>query len=149
MRHWMVCGLFVALLAVPAAPLAAQEFPANPQNNDELPEPAANLIRRLTRALAEQDDTATQAIFAPDMPQYRRILGDILNRIAVEETNCTVEVVRQEGDDEHWTAQLDWLMQGGTDPQKRAVITVNFGKVDGEWRITGFNPADWFALPAQ
>ncbi len=106
-------------------------------------------MRRLTRALAEQDNTATQGIFADTMPQTRRVMGEIQSLIAVEATNSTIEVVRQEGDAGHWTAQLDWLMQVGTEPPKRGIVTVNFERIDGEWRITGFDPIDWFRIPAR
>ena len=149
-RRWIALGFLATLLVFPvAAQPVAPNPPANPQNGDELPTPIANVLRRLTRALAEQDDTAAQDIFSMDMPQYLRLVGQFQSLIAREMTNSTIEVVRQEGDDEHRTAQLDWLMQAGTNPPKRAIVTVNFAKVNGEWRIVGFDPIDWFGVDTQ
>lgn len=140
-RIGLAGGLAALLLCVSAFGQEAE--PAVPVP-DAPPPAVAELLRKLTRALAEQDQVRLREVFSPQMPGHARVMGDVLRLAATGPTISTIEVVEQSGEANRWSMRLDWILRAAGNAPRRSVVTCVAAGMDGEWRIVEIDPVDWF-----
>jgi len=61
-----------------------------------------------------------------------------------KEIGSTIDVIRDEGDDQKRTLDLDWLLKIDTDNPRRQVVQCQVEKQGKKWKITKLEPVNFF-----
>lgn len=114
----------------------------------EPPPAVMELLRLTTEAMANSDLGEFLKHFDPAMPNY----GELAQRVGaligpVDAAASTIEVTRDEGDDNKRKLELSWMIQAGASRQKRSKVTVTVERRDSAWVFTSIEPVSFFAIP--
>ena len=129
-----------ALLALAfAAGLPAQE-PADP-------------VHRAAEALGKGDFAGFTAAFDASTPALARIRADAAELMRQTDAQSTIRPAGESGSGDSRILQLDWELRiadkdttGGT-TFRRTAVTCHVAPRGGQWRITEFEPRDFFRPP--
>jgi hypothetical protein len=113
----------------------------------EPPPAVLELLRTSTEALANQDVAAFFNHFDPATPGYAALRQQVTALVAVTGASSTTEVTRDEGDTQKRRLEIDWILRVGASPRKRATVIVTVERRGSVWKITGFEPLDFFNAP--
>ncbi len=113
----------------------------------EPPAAVLELFRIATEELANQDAKAFLSHFDPAMPGYAKLQQQVGALIAVNGASSTTSVLRDEGDAGKRRIELDWLLRVGAARQKRTTVQVTVERQGSFWKITRFEPVDFFSQP--
>lgn len=112
-----------------------------------------DLFENAARGLSDRKADVFLAAFDGGMPGYAKLRGDISELLRAWDTQSTIEIVKDEGDEQARKVELNWLMvvneRGGAGAVTRRHVQVQcqLKKKDSGWRIVWFAPADFFAPP--
>lgn len=119
-----------------------------------LADTAADIPRLFTEvgaALRNRKPAALWLLFDPSMPGYGQFRKDSAALLAQAETEVTIAILKDEGDDRARTVELDWRMEitqqerAASTTIRNATVTCKLARRDGNWRIVSFAPLDVFA----
>jgi hypothetical protein len=102
------------------------------------------LLRAAAEALADKDSAAFLDLVDRGMPGYAQLRADIEALLAAEDVASTIEIVSDEGGDQARDMELDWLLQIGRNPPRRAVLKAHLERKGRSWKITRMEPAGFF-----
>jgi hypothetical protein len=125
--------LLVPMVLVAAACVAADES-------------SLAAIGQLASALSQRDSVSAMEVFDSKMARYERVESAISALTAQTDILCAIELVEEKEAGEMLTVDTDWYLQlksrsdGGTTERRRERVTLQFKKLRGKWRITGFSP---------
>ena len=110
-----------------------------------------NLFSAAAEALTNDDSTAFLDKFDRNMPEYAALRRNIEGLLAGYEVGSTIEVVRDEGDDEKRMVELDWLLVtaeknavNGDQQTRRQIVKCTLARQGKQWRIIAVAPVDFF-----
>jgi murein L,D-transpeptidase YcbB/YkuD len=113
----------------------------------EPPPAVLELLRTATEALANGDANAFLRHFDPAAPGYAALRQQVTALVAATGASSTTEVTRDQGDTQKRRLDIDWVLRVGASPRKRATIVVTVELRGTSWKITNFEPADFFSAP--
>ena len=113
----------------------------------EPPPAVLELLRTATEALANRDVNGFLGHFDSAIPGYATLRQQVAALVAVNGASSTTEVTRDEGDAQKRRLEIDWIMRVGASPRKRATVIVTVERRGSMWKITGFEPIDFFSAP--
>ena len=112
------------------------------------PPPAVlELLRTSTEALANQDADTFLANFDPASPGYATLQQQVNALIAVNGASSTTEIKSDQADGQKHTLEIDWILRVGSSRRKHSVVTMTVEQRRGTWKITSFEPVDFFSAP--
>ena len=111
----------------------------------EPPPAVTELLRLTTDAMANSDFGEFIKHFDPGMPNYGEFAQRLGALIGADAVASTIEVTRDEGDDNKRKLELNWLLQVGQSRQKRGKVTVTVERKTGTWVFTSLDPVQFFA----
>jgi hypothetical protein len=129
-----------ALLLLAAAGILAGDEPADP-------------IRQAAIALGSGDAAAFAAAFDPSTPGLAQIRADAAELIRQADAQSNIEFRTDTGDSHAHTLHLSWdLSLASKDTaqgtiQRQVQVLCRVAQRSGQWRITGFEPRDFFRPP--
>ena len=119
-----------------------------------LAEPPADVLEffRVTAdALANDDAGAFMDQFDRNIPEYAILRTEIDGLMAAYDVGSTIEVVKDEGDAQQRSLELDWLLvttakaanhSEGT--SRRRIVKCRIERRGKQWKITALEPVDLF-----
>jgi hypothetical protein len=111
------------------------------------PQAVLDMLQAATEQLANADAQAFLAHFDNKTPGYPAIAQQVSALVAREGAACTIQVVRDQGDAQKQTLEIDWVMRVGASRRKHVTVNVTVERQRGAWKITRLTPADLFTLP--
>lgn len=85
------------------------------------------------------------------MPGYDNLSASVKALLGQAEVTSSLDVLRDEGDDQHRTVELDWYMElkskqpNGPLERRRKTVRCKVDRQGKNWRIVSFDPPDVFA----
>ncbi len=131
------------LLLIAASAAIAQTPPAD----------VVNFVRSVADALAQghSDDPlfASDASpfldkFDPKMPGYSTLRDEVESLLATAKVGSAIDIVRDDGNDQKRSLELDWLLQIEGQPSRRKIVKCQIEREGKNWKITTFEPIDLF-----
>lgn len=135
------CGRRVFLMAL-AAPLLAD---THQDIND--------FLNALAAALSEGNGSAFMDRVDRAMPDYYKFEQYVEALIAQDEVACSIDILKQEGDDQAQNLLLDWLLQIhprdviGNVESRRQNVKARLERKKKKWKIVALEPITLFAPP--
>lgn len=131
--------MFLAALAAPVF-AASQESPID-------------LVTKMAAALSEGNGLAFLDRLDHRMPDYQTIEQNILALTAQNEVLSSVEVLKDEGDENARNLELDWFLQirsreanGGIE-RRRQTVKCRIERQKKKWKVMSLEPVSLFAPP--
>jgi len=112
--------------------------------NADAPPAVLALLRAAAEALADNDSAAFLDLFDRGMPGYAELRGFIEELLAAEDVASTIEIANDEGTEQARDLELDWLLQIGRTPPRRAVLKCRVERKGRAWKITRLEPLTFF-----
>jgi len=135
------CARRVFLLAL-VTPLAAD-------THQEL----VDLLGALASALSEGNGSAFLDHVDRATPDYSQLEQYIDALTDEDDVSCSIDILKQEGDDQKQTLQLDWVMQIhprtplGQVETRRRTVKLRLERKKKRWKIVAIEPITLFAPP--
>ena len=113
-----------------------------------------DFLGALAAALSEGNASAFLDRVDHAMPDYDKLEQYIDALTAEDEVSCSIDILKQEGDDQAQTLQLDWLLQihprelVGSVEQRRQTVRCRIERKKKKWKIVALEPITLFAPPA-
>ena len=132
-----------AFLAALAAPLFAD-------TRQEI----IDLFTTMASALSEGNGLAFLDHVDHAMPDYGKLEKYILALAAQNEVMSSIDVLKDEGDANAHTAELDWFLQirsreqSGPLERRRQIIKCRLERPKKKWKVMAIEPVSFFAPPA-
>ena len=107
------------------------------------------LFENAAAALTNHQSAAFLAFFDSGV----KLKSSVEALLKTSDTVSTIEWEKNDGDDRSRTVQLNWLLDiterngAAALTHRRAPVRCTLVNKNGQWRITSFTPADFFALP--
>ena len=112
-----------------------------------------DLITDLASALSEGNGLAFLDHFDHAMPDYQKLEQNILALTAQNEVSAAIDILKQEGDDNSQTIELDWFLQirsredNGPLDRRRETVKCRAEHKKKKWKIVSIEPMALFAPP--
>lgn len=90
--------------------------------------------------------------FDAAMPGYEKLSAEVTALVSGAETECSIEVTSNQGDDTTRALELDWILRidrrdrAGT-VHREQTVKCKLKKTGKKWRIVEFEPLELFAPP--
>jgi len=110
----------------------------------ESPPAILEVLRLAGEALANRDEAAFLEQFDKEMPDLQKLKDQVAELLAANEVASTIDVVTDQGDDQHRDMQLDWVLRIGDGEARRRVVKITLAKRGKRWKITALEPLDFF-----
>lgn len=120
-----------------------------------------DVITSMAGALSEVDGNGAltgrgnipkfMAAFPKDMPDYDTLKTNVTALVSEGEVSSSVEPLSEEGNDQTYKIDLDWLLQvtsleqDGPLVRRREVVHCEFRKEKKQWKIVSLKPLNFFA----
>jgi len=117
-------------------------------------EELVDLLRALTDGLSQNNGVGFLDHFDHSMPDYYQLERYIDALAANYELSCSVDITKQEGDDQAQTAELDWFLEIhprgpiGEVERRRQNVKIRLERRKKKWKIMAIEPITLFAPPA-
>jgi hypothetical protein len=95
--------------------------------------------------LAQPDPVAFLAHFDRNMVGYERLRGFVL-QLSERDTGCSIEILKDTGDDHRRQIVLDWILELGGE-HRRAKVRCTIERRGKHWIVTDLDPVDFFEPP--
>ncbi len=125
--------------------IAAAVLLAVALRGQDVPNEVTELLRTAADALAQKDADEFLSKFDRNMPGYGTLESQVRSLVDRSEVSSTIEIVTSEGDEKRQKLKLDWYLRIGDDRPKRQIVKVAMEKQGRKWKITAFEPVDFFA----
>jgi hypothetical protein len=110
-----------------------------------------DLFASMTAALADDNVPGFMNGFDRNMEQYDTLRASIDALVAEAEVTSAIESVKDAGDEEKRSVDLDWTLQirsrqaAGPLVQRQQIVHAELVKQKKHWRIVSIRPLDFFA----
>lgn len=117
------------------------------------PESVSSVIGSLGEELSSGNAPAFLTHFDRAMPGYDRLQADVYALVDQADIASSIEISKDEGDDQHRVVELDWEMEitgkseAGEARVRHQEIHCRLERRDKGWKIVSFDPVDFFAVP--
>jgi hypothetical protein len=135
-------GWLIALAAPLLAPLLA-----------DVRQDVLDLFTAMASALSEGNGLAFLEHIDHSMPDYEKLEQNILALVAQNEVLTSIDVLKQEGNDEEQTVELDWFLQirsreeTGPLERRRQIVKCRLRRTKKKWKVLSLEPISFFAPP--
>jgi hypothetical protein len=112
-----------------------------------------DLFASMTAALSADNAAQFMRGFDARMPDRDKLKDQIAAMLDQAEVASSVELLRDEGDDERRTVELDWYLElrsrspEGPLLRRREVVRCGLQRENKRWRIVSLAPLDFLAAP--
>jgi hypothetical protein len=112
-----------------------------------------DFLGALTSALSEGNGSAFLDRVDQTMPDYYKLEQYIDALTAEDEVSCSIDLLKQEGDGQAQTIQLDWFLQihsrdvVGSVENRRQTVKIHLERKKKKWKIVSLDPITLFAPP--
>lgn len=134
------CGRRTFLMVL-AAPLVADTH-----------QEVLDLLRALAAALSEGNGPAFLDRVDHAMPDYYKLEQNVMALTEQDEVSCSIDILKQEGDDQSQTLELDWFLQihsrdalGAVERRRQTVKIRLERQKKKKWKIVALDPITLFA----
>ena len=110
-----------------------------------------NVFTSAAEGLINDDSASFLDRFDRNMPGYAVLQDHVKGLLAAYNVGATIEEITDTGDDQKRAVELDWLLipsqKGATNsPQqtRRQVVKCTVERRGKQWKITAFEPVDFF-----
>jgi hypothetical protein len=110
-----------------------------------------NVFTSAAEALINDDSASFLDSFDRDMHAYAELQNNVTGLLAAYDVGSTIEEVKDDGDDQKRTVELDWLLilkqKGATNsPQqtRRQIVKCTVERRGKRWKITSLQSVDFF-----
>jgi hypothetical protein len=109
------------------------------------------LVTGMAASLSAGNPKAFLAAFDPAMPGYQKLRDNVVALTGQAEVESFVDVARDEGDAQRRTVELNWRIRikrrgdATASPGRERRIQCRVEKQGRKWRITAFEPVEFFA----
>ena len=111
------------------------------------PKEVLQVITDATDALANNDATRFFELIDSHMPGYESLYNEIHYMVGAEdEIESSVEIVSEKQAAQAYELELDWVLQFGMDPPRRAIVKCRVEREGKTWKITSLSPVDFFRV---
>jgi hypothetical protein len=116
-------------------------------------EEISDFLGALAAALSEGNGSGFLDRVDHAMPDYYKFEQYIEALIAQDEVACSIDILKQEGDDQAQTLQLDWYLQIhprdviGNVESRRQTVKAHLERKKKKWKIVALDPITLFAPP--
>lgn len=110
-----------------------------------------DLFASVAAGLSEDSAPTALKAFDKQMPGYDNLSASVKALLGQAEVTSSLDVLRDEGDDQHRTVELDWYMElkskqpNGPLERRRKTVRCKVDRQGKNWRIVSFDPPDVFA----
>src|SRR5260370_26545619 len=107
----------------------------------------------MASALSEGNPAVFLRAIDPSTPGYAELARNVNALANQNELTCSIEIVRQEGDDRAQTVELDWLLEISGKSQshpflrREATVKCKLERRKNKWRVVSLDPTSFFAPP--
>jgi len=111
-------------------------------------------LGELASALSEGNGLAFLDRVDHSMPDYYQLEQNILALTEQNEVSCSIDILKQEGDEQSQTLELDWFMQiqsramFGPLERRRQTVKCRLERRKKKWKIEAIEPITLFAPTA-
>jgi hypothetical protein len=112
-----------------------------------------DFLGALTAALSEGNGSGFLDRVDHAMPDYYKLEQYIDALTSEDEVSCSIDMLKQEGDEQAQTLQLDWFMQIhprdflGSVESRRQTVKIRLERKKKKWKIVSLEPITLFAPP--
>ena len=114
---------------------------------------AWDTIATMASALSEGNAAAFLKAFDPAMPRFAELQAGVKALLDSAEVQSSIDPLRNEGDDQARTVELDWFLQivqredtGGV-TRRRERIKCRLERAGKRWRVASLDAIAFFAAP--
>ena len=113
----------------------------------------ADFLGALAAALSEGNGSAFLDRVDHAMPDYYKFEQYIEALISQDEVACSIDILKQEGDDQAQSLELDWFLQIhprdliGNVESRRQTVKARLERKKKKWKIVALEPITLFAPP--
>jgi len=113
----------------------------------------SEFLGALAAALSEGNSSAFLDHVDQAMPDYYKLEQYVDALIAQDELACSIDILKQEGDDQAETLELDWFLQIhprdviGNVENRRQTVKARIERKKKKWKIVALEPITLFAPP--
>ncbi|MCU1275976.1 MAG: hypothetical protein JWO48_3407 [Bryobacterales bacterium] len=135
-------GWLIALAAPLLAPLLA-----------DVRQDILDLFTAMASALSEGNGLAFLEHIDHAMPDYEKLEQNVLALVAQNEVLSSIDVLKQEGNNEEQTVELDWFLQirsreeTGPLERRRQIVKCRLRRTKKKWKVVSLEPISFFAPP--
>ncbi|MDQ2900225.1 MAG: hypothetical protein M3Y07_10535 [Acidobacteriota bacterium] len=103
-------------------------------------------LTAIASALSAGNAIAFLKPFDRGMPEFDYFSSNVIALVDQAEIVCSIDILTESGDDENRSAKLDWLLQlkpkapNARMERRRRIVTAQFHKSGGKWKIVAFDP---------
>ncbi len=117
----------------------------------EPPVDVRDFLRTAAEALVNDDASEFMGKFDRNLPEYATLRSEIEGLLAAYDVGSSIEVVKDEGDNQKRTLELDWLLvttekaaNHSNGISRRQIVKCRIERRGKQWKITGFEPVGFF-----
>ena len=131
----------------------ATAFASLPARGDTSQE-VVDLLGRLAAALSEGVPEAFLRAIDPSLPDYGRFAANLTALVSQNDVSSSIEIVKQDGDDNVQVVELAWTMeirgkgQNRSYEKRESLVRCRLERRKKQWRVLSLEPAVFFAPPA-
>jgi len=113
-----------------------------------------DLFTAMASALSEGIGLAFLDHVARSMPDYYKLEQNILALVAQNEVLSSIDVLKEDGNDEEQSVELDWFLQirsreeTGPLARRRQTVKCRLVRAKKKWKVMSIEPVAFFAPPA-
>jgi len=113
-----------------------------------------DLFTEMASGLSEGNGLAFLERIDHSMPDYHKLEQNILALVAQNEILSSIDVVKQEGNGEEQTVEVDWFLQirsreeTGPLERRRQIVKCRLRRTKKKWKVLSLEPLAFFAPPA-
>lgn len=110
-----------------------------------------DLFGSMTAALADDNVPGFMSGFDKNMPQYETLHAYLDALVGAAEVTSAMEPLKDEGDDQKRSVDLDWTMQirsrvaAGPMVERHQTVHAELVKQKKHWRVASISPLEFFA----
>src|SRR5277367_4513036 len=106
----------------------------------DTPTDVLDLFRTAAEALSNKDAAEFLGHFDKSMPGYADLRDEIEELLARGEAGSAIEIVKDEGDDQKRTLELDWVLEIPDQQVRRKIVKCGIERRGKKWKIVGLEP---------
>jgi len=113
-----------------------------------------DLFTAMASALSEGNGLAFLDHVEHSMPDYQKLERNILALVAQNEVLSSIDILKDDGDDQTRTVEVDWLMQirsreeTGPIERRRETVKCRLARAKKKWKVASLDPMGLFTPPA-
>jgi hypothetical protein len=114
-----------------------------------------DLVTQMASALSEGNGLAFLERVDHAMPGYDKLEQNVLALTSQNEVLSSVEILKDEGDEQSRVVELDWFLQirsreiSGPLERRREVVKCRVEREKKKWKVKSLDPAGFFAPPGR